>query len=312
MNYNRREIVKSELFMAYRILLFFTILVAARQVCNAQYWLGPKGGLQLAQFVYLDPDYVDGDYKADPRIGYFGGFAGTYSASGRYFVQAELDYEYLRRKLEHDSADIPEVESTTRFSFVSLPVLMGVSFELFPLELYLNAGVKFSYWLSGKGSLRLREFHEVYGTTDPREYTFGFSKQKRGTDEKFILLEPNRLQYAFLVGSGLFFNLANGKRMVLDARYTFGHSNMGFNGSQNFAFSEYFENFEYRTNYLSVSLGYFLEYDANLKRKGGSTSKASSKTKRTSQKKSSAAQKKKTPKSRFSPDKNSRKKKKRR
>ena len=66
-----------------------------------------------------------------------------------------------------------------------------------------------------------------------------------------------------------------GGRVLVDFRYNFSHSNLGFNGSQDFAFSgeSYYENFEHRNHSITLSVGYLLYYNSQLKRKGSSTAK---------------------------------------
>ena len=153
---------------------------------------------------------------------------------------------------------------------------MRFNFGRAPYLFYINGGTKLSYWLYQNGTLENEFLQE--GEPPILNYTLAFKDDGNNTDFSVLALErPNRLQYALQLGAGAYFDLAVDSRIMLDIRYSFGHSNMGFNGSPDFDFETYIEDFEYRHNALSVSVGYMFEYNAQFKRKGKSTNKLSNK-----------------------------------
>ena len=69
--------------------------------------------------------------------------------------------------------------------------------------------------------------------------------------------QANRLQFGLTAGAGAFFDLSSGARLMVDFRYTFGHSNLGFDtfaDSFDFPEDDYVESFEYTMNY-NLSFG---------------------------------------------------------
>ena len=125
---------------------------------------------------------------------------------------------------------------------------------------------------------KLEEFNEFFSEEELEKglvYKIVYNQRKSGgaNSDKLAFTRANRFQYALQLGAGLNFNIINGSRIFMDMRFTFGHSNMGFNGSPDFKWDDYKENFEYRHHIYSLSVGYILEYNAQLARKGKSTIK---------------------------------------
>ena len=173
-----------------------------------------------------------------------------------------------------------------------------------PVRWYFNGGPKVSLWLSGKG--RLEYADDEIGNDQGmvvQNYRVVFNRRKaiENQGEKYFVYEGNRLQYALTAGGGFYLDLANGARLMVDARYNWGHSNMGFNEDFNDANGTltinppiipengYQENYEYTHNTFSISLAYMFEYNTQLKRKGGSTSSESKATKKAAKSKKKSA-----------------------
>ena len=153
---------------------------------------------------------------------------------------------------------------------------VNIHFGNAPFYMYMNGGVELNYWVGGNGGIRLDEFEEFFSEEElsdeyPVTYRFVFSENARNSDTDRWLEDPNRLQYAITGGFGAVYELANGSRFVLDARYSRMHSNFGFNTSSDFYWENYYENFEYRPHLIALTLGYQIEYNADLARKGKST-----------------------------------------
>ncbi|MEL7006534.1 MAG: porin family protein [Bacteroidota bacterium] len=257
-----------------RILLFTWCFCAFAFSLEAQYWFGPKVGFHRTDYVYQAENFKSDSFNVKPNYNFQVGAVLTYQASDKYSVHTEINFERYRRELENFEND-PQAISELNSGFLSVPFLLRLNFGRAPYLFYVNGGTKLSYWLYGNGVLENEFLQEA---EDPSlDYTLAFRNDDNSDFSRLNLERPNRLQYALVAGGGVYFDLANESRIMLDVRYSFGHSNMGFNGSQDFDFDTYEENFEYRHFALSVSVGYMFEYNAQFQRKGKSTNKLSNK-----------------------------------
>ena len=273
------------------------LLIAS--LVNAQYWFGPKVGLHYSGHDYQDEEY-ETLYKFSKDLNYELGVVVTYSASDKYAVHGELYFERQGNRVRNKSPYL--VDSQNDFNFISAPILWRVTMGHAPVHWYVNGGPKISLWLGGKGHFA-HSYDEAIDGSGVRsvDYKIVFNRSKANgfDDGTFFVNEANRIQYALTVGGGFYLDLANGARMMFDARYNWGHSNMGFNldpiipndktilvgAGTDIPERGYQENYEYSHNTLSFSMAYMFEYNINFKRKGSSTSSESKKTKKSAQKK---------------------------
>ncbi len=265
--------------------LLLTIFFSA----YSQYWFGPKVGTHLVSHRYQLKDYKSDSFKINPDVRWQVGFVLTYSASERYSVHTEINFERIQRVFKNEPPQLPNVYSKTTSSFLSIPLMLRVNFGQGPVKFYANGGPKISLWMGGKGLIRdLDEFDEFLGTDYEYEYRYVFNESKETFPETgradVAIVDPNRIQFALAAGVGAYFEIPNGSRIMLDLRYSHGHSNMGFNGSPGFTFEEYEENFEYANDMISVSVGYMLEFDQTLQIKGRSTNAQTNKSKKSKKK----------------------------
>lgn len=264
----------------------------------SQYWFGPKAGISYNRFIYQDKEYRD-SYDIANDLNFQGGLAFAYSATDTYAAYGELVYERvgysLKDKFTNGNAEA--VNMTTHY--LSIPVMFRVTMGRGYLKYYANGGPRLSFWLGGKGESDLLSNDEgaVFGTV-PGDSTFSalpypfklrFSSDKSGDiqDQNLLVDEPNILQFGLAVGGGFLYDLPNGARIMIDFRYTWSHSNMAQNSDRDGNIygspddqDYYRENWEYSRNYASISIGYLINYNSDLKRKGGSTSAESNKKKK--------------------------------
>lgn len=274
-------------------------------ICQAQYWIGPKVGYHYTVHDYQDDLYLD-NYKNSNDHNYEIGLVVTYTASDRYAVHGELFYEQIGNRVK-SLEDNFFVDSRSTYRFLSFPILWRVSMGHSPVHWYLNAGPKVSLWMGGKGNIEYtNDGSQSLDGIERVDYNVVFIRRNASGIEngKYFVNESNRLQYALTVGGGFYLDLANGARLMIDARYNWGHSNMGFNvdtrkadgrtilvgNNTDIPFAGYQENYEYSHTSMSFSIAYMFEYNTELKRKGGSTSSESKRTKKSAKAKKKSAQ----------------------
>ena len=254
-----------------KLLVTAFVLLALGNFCAAQYWFGPKVGFNRTDHNYQSETYRD-SFNIQSNYNFEAGVVLTYEASRRYSVHTELIFERSGRNLENRE-NIPRATSKSNSGYLSIPLLLRYNLGRAPYLFYVNGGVKLSYWLFNNGRIENAFLEE--GVPPFREYRLRINRGSTIESNRLALQEANRLQYALLIGVGANLDLRNKTRVMVDLRYSFGHSNQGFNGSPDFNFGDYVENFEYRNNTISLSIGYLFEYDAQLKRKGRSTNSKS-------------------------------------
>ncbi len=285
--------------MKMRIIQLSILLLVSGAV-QAQYWIGPKFGYHLTLNDYQDPEYKK-DYRITKDHDFEAGIVVTYTATERYAVHGELYYEQVGNRVRNKENFYVDSQST--FRYLSFPILLRVSMGHTPVHWYLNGGPKLSLWLGGKGYLEYSDDESINIDGIERiDYKIGFDPSKADgiSNGVFLVNEPNRIQYSLTVGGGFYLDLANGARVMVDGRFNWGHSNMGFNlgvdedgaskailvgSANNIPVAGYQENYEYSHTNLSVSVAYMFEYNTQLKRKGGSTVDASNKNKKAVKKK---------------------------
>ncbi len=264
---------------------FIVVLILAFSSLSgfSQYWFGPTVGFHLADHNYLSSTYDTDSFKISPNLNFHAGASITYTANNTYSVYGEILYERIGKRVRNVPNISFPADSKSQYHFLSFPVMLRVNFGFgnAPFRAYVGGGTKISFWLAGNGEIDLDQFQEFLNDDErPVEYKIVF-KQSNATETDFANVRANRVQYSLQLGTGLNFDLVNNSRLFLDFRFTFGHSNMGFNGSPDFSWQpEYYENFEYRHHLYALSIGYILEYNAQLARKGKSTNQESNKKRR--------------------------------
>lgn len=282
---------------------FYVVSICVGYLAMAQYWIGPKVGYHYTIHDYQDEEY-ESQYKIHNNHNYELGVAVTYSVTDRYAVHGELFFERMGNRVVNKENDFT-VDSRSNFNYLSFPILLRVSMGHSPVHWYLNGGPKVSFWMSGKGRIATSQFEEFEGNRLDDGGFFNYkiafdgSKADGLNNAVYLVNEANRIQYSLTVGGGFYLDLANGARLMFDARYNWGHSNMGFNlepdetsskilssGSRtNVPAEGYVENYEYSHSTMSFSVAYMFEYNTQLKRKGSSTISASKKNRKATKKK---------------------------
>lgn len=275
--------------------IYWFVLFGLIHQANAQYWFGPKVGFHRVDHNYQTTGYKGDSFNIAPNYNFQVGFVMTYTASKRYSAHAEINWERIGKhvkNIENENLVLNQlVDSRMNFHFLTIPFMLRVNFGRPPVHYYINGGPKLSFWLGGNGNTTLEEFVEnrldENGEVVPEVWQIRFKQRKSDKQDinsydpyssnRMALEKANILQYSLTLGGGAYFDIRGGSRIMLDLRYSFGHSNMGFNGSQDFEWEGYYENFEYRHHMMSLSAGYMFEFDAKMQRKGKSTNKLSNK-----------------------------------
>lgn len=247
-------------------------------VAQAQFWFGPKIGFQRTTHSYQDESY-SGDFVIDSDINYNIGMAMEYSTNGMFEIHSELVYMQVNNKVATKLGATVPAFSESSYKFLSAPLLMRAVFGNAPFNFYVNFGPRLTYWLGGSGSYFSDEFSDF--SSEPRDYKIRFDEGTQALlsqGDLFFVPNANRLQYAFDVGAGMLLGINQTQRIMIDFRYSFGHSNMAFNrGTDLGQLFDYDENLEYTHQMVMFSVAYLFGYDVQAKKKGRSTSQIGNK-----------------------------------
>ena len=265
--------------MNLKNLLFAFVLLFIGQTAYGQYWYGLKAGIHRTSFNYQNEETifdiggrelvqnrlyrpVEADYNYE-----FGAML-SYTASDRYAVHGELLFEKVSKEVtSQDGAYF--IDNSFNYSYLSVPLFLRVMTGSEPVHYYFNLGPKISYLLRANGTLFIDDFNEV--SQGPRDVQIVFNQSDAGEISKVVLDRPNRLQYSLNLGVGMLLDLRTGGRMMIDLRYSWGHSHLGSNTDSSLL--GFGENAEYTNQILSFSIGYMISYNPSELLKGTSTNK---------------------------------------
>ena len=264
--------------MRFTIIFFFGMLIAGQ--ASAQFWFGPKFGMQFSKNAYQDKDYSK-DYDIAESLTWHAGFAMQYTTETKFAVHTELIYLQLKNKITNLPAD-PELLSESTHSIISAPLLGRYTlFYNGSFSTNIMAGPRLSYWIGGSGNLFSQEGFDADGL-EGGPYDVGFSPSPGGIGDGILSVsKPNRLQYGLDIGIGSVMDLASGQRVSFELRYSKGHSHMALGQEKLLEGASYTENYRYANNQLLASIGFLFGYNPADKRKGSSTNKLSNKNKKT-------------------------------
>ncbi|MDF9797605.1 hypothetical protein OKW21_002868 [Catalinimonas alkaloidigena] len=234
------------------ILLFF--LSALLNYAHAQILrLGPKAGVQVSRALYDNKEYYD-QFNSNFGLGYHAGLVSNVKVSELFSLQTELLYNQVTKRLKGiETADFNQ----EKYDFISLPVLIRVSHSLGFNQFYFNAGPNVSYWLGGKGVLRTGELAEY--NLEELHYTITFD-QNQADENIMVVTHPNRFLLGIDVGFGGLLPIQK-HRLMLDFRYTFGHTNMARLETQYIDILGFDDDLNYSNHVFSFSCAYLIDFD---------------------------------------------------
>jgi len=271
-------------------LVFILVAVFYSTHLQAQFWFGPKGGIQFTKNVY-DDKTTPQTYDIGSQLGWHAGISLDYQTEGLFAVHTEIMFEKIKNKTTNKEGNALLISEST-YNFISAPMMLRAMFGFGQLKFYAQGGPRVKYWLGGNGSAKLDDLLPLAGVVYDVKFKNIIDRDVSNlqiaqidgedwlTNVEFIVENPNRLQYSIDIGGGVFFDISEEQRINFDLRYSFGHSNMGFNvfqGGLGLELSEneqvYVEDLEYHHNTLTLSVAYLFGYSPSMQKKGKSSIK---------------------------------------
>ena len=268
--------------------LRFIFFIAIAFYCTdsiAQVLIGPVVSGNVGYPVFKDKELRD---KLDikPGFGYNLGASLSFRVQKRFFLQTSLLYSRKVKALEEKQVDSfydADFSNTLKLNYIEMPILYTAEFKgklskkgNKEFKWYLGVGPTISYWLGGKGELTDGDLLEINVKSVPYKVTFNKNQEdvKRG---EMNVNNPNRIQLALNVSTGLILEPVGFNKIMIALRYEFGHSYLSPDSDGYFGGYDgdlyYQDDMQIRMHTLNLSLQYFIDLKTDQRNKGKSTIK---------------------------------------
>lgn len=249
-----------------KYLAFFCCIFASSVTIAQHLRVGPKLGAQLSRPHYDDVNFYNG-YKPRYGLGFHAGGVVNVKASEYFALHTELLYNRVRK---HVVGKDGYAVNKDHFNYLTAPLLLRGSLPLGQAEVYLNAGPSVNYWLGGRGFVRHDELDEIQVYDLDHRIAFGEQTGDELTAGVVHVTKPNRIQLGLDMGAGVLIPM-NNRYLMVDLRYSWGHTNMAQPDTDYLNLIYYNDNLSFANHSFSLSCAYLYELDLiKLTRKGKS------------------------------------------
>lgn len=250
-----------------KLVVFIVFCLTSYTGISQHVLLGPTAGIQASRAYFDEPAYHD-TYQSLIAPAYHVGIISNFKVSDLFSLHTEVLYNQSAKKIKGKEFYLLNTE---RYQFITVPLLLRSSFRMGHSQYYVNVGPDLSYWLGGSGKIRTDELydHRLEELSYKIKLEEGIS-----TLDVYYIEKPNRFLLGLDIGAGAMLPIRD-KYLMLDLRYTWGHTNLR-NDATNYLleFLNYESNLVHTHHLLSFSVAYLFEFDfLTMRTKGKSTSK---------------------------------------
>jgi len=244
------------------------LILSSSGSTKAQLLIGPKIGAQATVMQYdRFKDYSD-SVTTSIVPGFSIGSVVNVAINKPFSLQFEVNYSLKGRAIKGNFD--PYVKHKERNHYIEVPALLRFSAGNKYKKYYINVGPNLSYWLGGSGNITTSALHGSGAQEHPYHISFKGNKNEIG---RVYIQEPNRLQIGLDFGAGMQFPANKGRKVMVELRYSEGHSYMGRAYSVMNNIENYSDNLELSGRVLNISCAYVFEHHIHGWKKGKSTSK---------------------------------------
>jgi len=260
-------LISLRIFFAKR--LFFTLFILSGVTSNLygqQFALGAKAGPLTSWSVYGDKD--DGKlFDSKATFGFFGAGIITFPLKNNYSCVIEGGYSQKGRDIIFNGGN---GQNTAKYQFFDAGLLLRRSFKFnlaknLPSEVFVNIGPHINYWIGGSGHI---------GTVDNdgSPYTVVFNEDVDLEQfDKMFLNDINRWMFGIDIGVGLMAPITPTQNVLVELRFTSGHTFYGERNSASYSWVEFQDNLRANEKVLSLTAAYMFGFNIQESRKGRST-----------------------------------------
>jgi len=250
--------------------LFFSSIQSVAQ----NFSLGLKAGPSITRAFFADKDAAS-DFKSKVKVGFSAAGVIQFPLKKQFAFVTEAGYAVKGRTISFNE-DTWKNKAT--YQFVDLSMALRKSFNLqikknVPTRCFFNVGPNIEYWLNGKGKIITQALSTNYSVV--------FNKIPDGNIRNNYLTEVNRWFFGMDLGIGADANITKTQRVLVELRFTYGHTNMGKkNGNSTIDILGFEDNIKANFKTLTLSGCYFLDLDRRKSKFGKSTKDREIKRKR--------------------------------
>lgn len=200
-----------------RMVFFNLLFIAATNTTSAQLSIGLETGYNKN---YLYTNTSNRDFTAyKPAGGFNLGIPLSYTVSSWFAVQA--DPSLIKKNYRTERSDFFEgVYQVNTNTYLQLPVMGHFTFGGQYLKGFLNLGVYGGYWTLGKVKGTLPNILNAVDTVGNINTVYDYQKSYN-YNEKYLFdsRKDNRIEFGWLAGVGLSYDLNNVYQVFGEARY---------------------------------------------------------------------------------------------
>lgn len=248
------------------IMLFIIGLLSGPFAQSQEVLIGPKIGGGLSRAAFRDWKFED-SFRSQYTYAYQGGLVVNYKVNNVFSLQTEYLFAQIGKHIKGKKTYEKQVE---RFNYVSVPLLLRTSFRRGYNEFYFNIGPNLQYWLGGHGKILINELLEP-GYDNGVNYKIYFGEGETSLTDVYVT-KPNRLQLGLDIGCGAMLPMKN-QFLMLDLRYTWGHTYLGKEDGRYLNFIFYEDNLQHANHMITFSVAYLFEFNYLEMKKGKSDAK---------------------------------------
>lgn len=259
--------IRITLFIDKRYILSFLILIGLVNNLYAQkFALGLKAGPLASWSVYGDKDDRK-EFDSKASFGFYGAGVIEFPLNKNYYYILEAGYSTKGRNIRFNDGFGKNV---ARYHFTDAALLLrkGFKFNLgknIPADVFFNIGPHVNYWLGGNG-------HIGPADNDGSAYTIVFNEEADlGQFDKMYLNDVNRWLFGLDIGVGMMAPITKTQRVLVELRFTSGHTFYGARNSASYSWIEFQDNLRANEKVLSLTAAYMFGFNIQESKKGTST-----------------------------------------
>jgi hypothetical protein len=241
-------------FSIFKYVISVAVLIGITSRSSAQTFLGLKAGANATRISFDNEVYKD-FYDTNFKPGFTVGGVFLMENKEKYGLNVEFLYSVKGKSVDSYANDY--LSNRANYHYLDFPILFRMKFNESKLRWFLQLGPEVSYWLSGNGEFEVYEPDRDVITK--YKYTINFGELKSSSDYLNMPEGSNRLQLGLAIGGGCSWKLDRGNYLLLDVRYTFGHTFMGPYEGSSIPNIGLVDNMEHTNNVASVSLVYYFD-----------------------------------------------------
>jgi len=258
-------------------LAWLLLLVISSNTGNGQsFSLGLKGGPSLTWADFSDnDDDIRAKFGTKPKVGFIVGGLISFPLKHNFSFITEAGYKQQGRRVTFNSGTW---ENNATYRFMDMSMALRKSFLVkikknVPTRAFFNLGPDIGYWLSGKGKV---------GTDVLKaDYEVVFNQPSDANFHHNYMNDVNRWIFGMDLGAGIDANITRTQRVLVELRFTYGHTYIGKkNGSSTIDILGFEDNIKSNLKTLTLSGSYFFDFDLKKGKLGKSTKDKENRRKR--------------------------------